>query len=100
MGAQAGDQLVVNFASMAELSGNIQRAVATMDAQLGDLAKDAAPLVAEWAGDAQQAYQERQARWTNAANELKSILTAVKTAVDESTADYASTEKSNANLFT
>ena len=91
--------LVVNFAALQQASVDIQRALSTLDAQLGQLEQDAAPLVASWSGDAQQAYEQRQAKWRTAAQDLKTMLRDIKVAVDDSVADYLSTEKRNTGLF-
>jgi WXG100 family type VII secretion target len=91
--------LVVNFAALQQASADIQRALNTLDSQLGQLEQDAAPLVATWTGEARQAYEQRQARWRAAAQDLQTMLRDIKVAVDESAADYLDTEKRNVNLF-
>ena len=45
--------LVVNFAALQQAGADIQKALNTLDSQLGQLERDAAPLVASWAGEAQ-----------------------------------------------
>ncbi|HEY6593020.1 MAG TPA: WXG100 family type VII secretion target [Asanoa sp.] len=84
---------------MQQASADIQKALSTLDSQLAQLERDAAPLVATWDGEAKQAYEQRQARWRSASQELQSILRDIKVAVDDSAADYLSTEKKNTNLF-
>jgi 6 kDa early secretory antigenic target len=91
--------LVVSFPALQQASADIQKALSTLDSQLAQLERDAAPLVATWDGEAKQAYEQRQARWRSASQELQSILRDVKVAVDDSAADYLSTEKKNTNLF-
>ncbi|WP_434742550.1 WXG100 family type VII secretion target [Micromonospora sp. SH-82] len=91
--------LVVNFAALQQAGADIQRALNTLESQLGQLERDAAPLVATWAGDAQQAYQVRQSRWRTASQDLQAMLRDIKIAVDDSAADYLNTEKRNVNLF-
>ncbi|WBB77941.1 WXG100 family type VII secretion target [Micromonospora sp. WMMD882] len=91
--------LVVNFAALQQAGADIQRALNTLDSQLGQLERDAAPLVASWSGDAKEAYAQRQARWRSASQDLQSMLRDIKVAVDDSAADYLNTEKRNINLF-
>ncbi|MER7164570.1 WXG100 family type VII secretion target [Micromonospora sp. NPDC000207] len=91
--------LVVNFAALQQAGADIQRALNTLESQLGQLERDAAPLVATWAGDAQQAYQVRQSRWRTASQDLQAMLRDIKIAVDDSATDYLNTEKRNVNLF-
>lgn len=91
--------LVVQFGQLAGASSSIQIAVNTMESQLSQLEQDAAPLVATWEGDARAAYDQRQAKWRQAAQDMKIMLSDIKRAVDESLADYQRTEKRATDLF-
>jgi WXG100 family type VII secretion target len=93
------EMLVVNFAALQQASGEIQGAVNRLESTLDGLERDAQPLVGTWDGAAKEAYAERQAKWRHAAAELSMILTEIKTALDESAADYLQTEQGNARLF-
>ncbi len=91
--------LVVSFPALQQASADIQKALSTLDSQLGQLERDAAPLVSSWDGDAKQAYEQRQSRWRSSSQDLQAMLRDIKAAVDESAADYQSTERKNTNLF-
>jgi 6 kDa early secretory antigenic target len=91
--------LVVSFPALQQASADIQKALNSLESQLGQLERDAAPLVASWDGDARQAYEQRQAKWRSASQDLQAMLREIKIAVDESAADYLNTEKKNTNLF-
>jgi len=91
--------LVVNFAALETASSDISHAIAEMDSQLDQLERDAAPLVAQWSGEARAAYDTRAAAWRSAAADLTRMLTEIKVAVEESAADYLATEHANARLF-
>jgi early secretory antigenic target protein ESAT-6 len=93
------DILVVNFPALQQASADIQKALNTLDTQLAQLERDAAPLIATWDGDARQAYDQRQSRWRTASADLQAMLRDIKLALDDSAADYLSTEKRNVNLF-
>ena len=93
------DMLVVNFPALQQASVDIQKALNTLDTQLGQLERDAAPLIASWDGEARQAYDQRQSRWRAASADLQSMLRDIKRALDDSAADYLSTEKKNTGLF-
>jgi early secretory antigenic target protein ESAT-6 len=93
------DILVVNFPALQQASADIQKALNTLDSQLAQLERDAAPLIATWDGDARQAYDQRQSRWRTASADLQAMLRDIKLALDDSAADYLSTEKRNVNLF-
>ncbi len=91
--------LVVNFARLRETSEHIRATVTGLESQLSQLESDAAPLVSTWTGQAREAYQERQATWRRASADLVGVLAQIKRALDESIADYQSTEQRNASLF-
>ncbi|MFF0879327.1 WXG100 family type VII secretion target [Micromonospora aurantiaca (nom. illeg.)] len=91
--------LVVNFAALQQAGADIQRALSTLESQLGQLERDAAPLVASWNGEAREAYEVRQSRWRAASQDLQAMLRDIKLAVEASATDYLDTEKRNANMF-
>jgi early secretory antigenic target protein ESAT-6 len=91
--------LLVNFGALQQGSADIQKALNELQSQLGQLDRDAAPLVATWNGAAQQAYAERQRKWTSAADDLATILRNIKIAVEESAADYQRTESQAQKRF-
>ena len=91
--------LLVNFAALQQAGSDIQKAISTMQSQLSQLQSDAAPLVATWAGDAQQAYAERQRKWTQASQDLTNILQNIRGAVEESAQDYQDTERKATQRF-
>ena len=85
--------LLVNFGSLQQAGSDIQKALNTLQSQLDQLEGDAKPLVSTWAGAAQEAYAQRQAKWRAASQDLQNILQNIKSAVDQSTEDYLNTEK-------
>ncbi|OLB64574.1 MAG: hypothetical protein AUI10_10465 [Actinobacteria bacterium 13_2_20CM_2_72_6] len=93
------DLLVVNVAALQKASADVQGALNTMQDQLSQLERDAAPLVAGWSGAAREAYDARQTRWQQAAGDLSAILRDIKQALEESAADYQRTEHRNTDLF-
>ena len=70
--------LLVNFGALHQASLDIEKALAELQTQLGQLERDAGPLVATWDGAAQAAYQERQRKWQTAATELSMLNSAWK----------------------
>ncbi|GAA2694699.1 MULTISPECIES: WXG100 family type VII secretion target [Actinoplanes] len=91
--------LLVNFGALQQAGADIDKALGTLRSQLDQLERDAAPLVATWAGQAREAYGQRQATWRAASADLEAILRQIKGAVDESAADYASTERTATQRF-
>ncbi len=94
-----GGLLVVDIGALAQASADISAAVSRLTDSLDRLERDAAPLVASWDGAAKDAYAERQRRWTTAAHDLRTMLAAVKKAIDQSAQDYQQTENRNRALF-
>jgi len=93
------DRLVVNFPALQQAAQDINNAINTMEQQLSDCESAAQPLVSTWEGQAQEAYQDRQRKWRQAAADLTTMLREVKGAVEESASQYQQTETRNANLF-
>ena len=91
--------LLVNFGALQQAGADIDKALGTLRSELDQLERDAAPLVATWAGEAQEAYGQRQAKWRAASADLEAILRQIKGAVDESAADYVSTERTATQRF-
>ncbi|BCJ52864.1 hypothetical protein Asp14428_43390 [Actinoplanes sp. NBRC 14428] len=84
--------LRVNFGALAQAGADIQKAVNELESQLSQLEADARPLVATWEGKAQEAYAQRQQKWSSASRDLKNILHNIRGAVDQAAQDYATTE--------
>jgi ESAT-6 family protein len=93
------DILRVEFGALQHASDSITTALRTLQQQLEQLERDAAPMVSHWEGDAKAAYHERQTRWRESANNLSVMLRDIKRALDESAADYLRTERHNQSLF-
>lgn len=91
--------LVVNFGALDQATADIDKALNNLKSQLGELEAHGARLMSSWDGDAQHAYEVRQARWRAASTDLQDILQDIKVAVADSASDYQSTEKKATNLF-
>ena len=91
--------LLVNFGALQQAGVDIDKALGTLRSQLDQLEQDAAPLVSTWAGEAREAYAQRQAKWRAASADLESILRQIKLAVDESASDYVATERAATQRF-
>ncbi|WIM96792.1 WXG100 family type VII secretion target [Actinoplanes oblitus] len=91
--------LLVNFGALHQAGLDIDKALGTLRSQLDQLERDAAPLVETWAGEAREAYAQRQATWRAASTDLENILRQIRVAVDESAADYVATERAATRRF-
>ncbi|WP_433828057.1 WXG100 family type VII secretion target [Actinoplanes sp. CA-015351] len=85
--------LRVSFVALRQAGADIDKALLALRAQLDQLERDAGPLVATWSGTAREAYEQRQATWRAASEDLQTILRQIRVALDESAADYAETER-------
>jgi WXG100 family type VII secretion target len=95
----ADGQLLVNFGALQQGVADINKAISNMQNQLDQLQRDAAPLVSTWAGAAQEAYQQRQSKWTAASQDLTQILQNIRGALQESAESYQTTEKQATQRF-
>ncbi len=91
--------MVVNFGAMERASQSIQSALSTLHARLEEVDKMGKRLSAGWTGDAQQAYQVRQAGWQRAADDLSLMLKDIQVALTNSMHRYLETERRNTGYF-
>lgn len=94
-----GSYMKVDFAALGQTIDDLNRAATHMNERLADLERQAAPMVALWQGAARDAYDQRQATWRKAAEELNTILAGIKTAVQQSSTEYQATESQVAGTF-
>ncbi len=95
----AGNEIVVEFAALQQASDDISRALSSMQSELDNINSQVQPLVHTWQSDAQQAFVQRKNEWTNAANDLHTLLTGIKTAVLRSAEIMQAREKANVAKF-
>ncbi|GAA2345569.1 WXG100 family type VII secretion target [Dactylosporangium salmoneum] len=95
----AGDEIVVEFAALNQAAADISSALASMQSELDTVNSTVQPLVATWQSDAQEAFQQRKAEWTNAANDLHQLLNGIKSAVTKSAEIMQAREKANVAKF-
>ena len=91
--------LLVNFGSLSQASGDIEKALNELQSQLAELKRSGGELAETWEGVAKSAYYERQKKWEAAADDLSAVLRQIQVAVDESKADYLDTERRATNRF-
>ena len=91
--------LKVDVAAMETAGVDLASALMKLKNELAQLEQDAAPLVATWKSEAQEAYAVRQRTWENASNDLTEILQRIQGAVNDATSDYRDTEKRATQRF-
>ena len=92
-------EIKVTFAEIQQASQDITNSSNTVEQHLSDLKGKIAPIVADWTGDASEAYQDAQRRWDQAAADFQSTLQAIGIAVRQAADGYESAEGSAKKLW-
>jgi 6 kDa early secretory antigenic target len=79
-------------ADFASIFSQLQSTISTLDAQLR-------ASLAQWDGQAQEAYYVAKARWDAAMANMAAVLNNLRAVVGEANVNYTSTEASNAALW-
>ena len=93
------DGLRVNHAALDLAAQDIADVVKQIDARMERLEHELAPLQSQWAGNAQQAYNQAKARWDGAINEMRDLLHQTGQNVTQSNADYKAADARGAAAF-
>jgi WXG100 family type VII secretion target len=89
----------VNHAGLDQAAQDLHQKVKDIDARMGRLESELAPLRNEWAGNARSSYDTAKAKWDWAIQEMKDLLDQTSQTVHQSNADYASADKRGAEAF-
>lgn len=92
-------EIKVTFATLEQVRASVAGTKAKLDAQLGDLRRDLAPMVATWEGQAATDYAERQRQWDAAAAEIGSVLDRIGLALGAAAENYVQVEQANARRW-
>lgn len=95
----SGDNIVVNFGTLAQAVQDIGNGINSMRSTLDDCEQAANVLLPTWEGAAQEAYAIRQARWRDASQQLTQMLTDIRAAVEDSAQNFQGAEDRNKALF-
>ncbi|HEX3648253.1 MAG TPA: WXG100 family type VII secretion target [Pseudonocardiaceae bacterium] len=95
----SGDRIAVNFGAVSNLASQINGQVQQVESQLETLRSAIQKLGTEWEGGANDAYTAVQNNWNNAADDLKSVLARIATAVGAAHDSYVQTENANTNTW-
>jgi WXG100 family type VII secretion target len=94
--AYGAGEILVTFASIAEAASNTNSTVSSMNSELDDLKSAVAKVTADWTGQAAEAYQQQQAQWNSAQQDLTAVLQKISQVLEQAGDAYQSTESSNA----
>lgn len=90
----------VTFGELANAQQSVARTSQQMTAQLEDLKRFLAPMVATWSGAAADDYNVKQRQWDTAAADLTAVLSQIAVAVGHANDGYQQVEAANARRWT
>jgi WXG100 family type VII secretion target len=92
-------EIKVTFGEMAAAQQNVASTAQRMNAQLEDLRRSLAPMVATWTGQAAEDYQVKQRQWDTSAADLNQVLTQIGVVLGHANEGYQQVEQSNASRW-
>lgn len=81
------------------LAGQIRGGAQGIRAELDRLEAEVGKLRSAWGGDAQQSYDQAQAKWNASLTELQQLLQQISGKTEEIAAQYLQSDKSSAGRF-
>ncbi|HEX4787033.1 MAG TPA: WXG100 family type VII secretion target [Actinospica sp.] len=92
-------EVLVTFAALAEAAQTIQSTYNNLNTKLTDLENQLKPVVSSWTGTASENYQQQQAKWNSAQQDLNTVLQAIGKTVEAAHDAYTQTESANAQAW-
>jgi WXG100 family type VII secretion target len=89
----------VNPAQVTALAGQIRTGSQNIRTTLDQLESEINKLKGAWSGEALEAYDQAQRKWTGSVNEMQQLLTQIAGKTEEISQQYTSTDKSAAGRF-
>lgn len=86
-------EILYNHAHIAQSAADIGVAAQHIKSELDDLERYVKQLVSTWDGDASTNYQQAQAKWNSAANDINLILQQLARAVGDGNQHMADVDK-------
>jgi WXG100 family type VII secretion target len=93
-------EILVTFGELANAQQNVAATARELNAQLDDLKRYLAPMVATWDGQAAQDYQAKQRQWDSSAADLNQVLSQIGVALGHANEGYQQVEQANASRWT
>lgn len=91
--------IIVDYATIHTAAEDCNKTGGELEAAFEDLKSRLAPLTSSWSGDAMAMWEDRQAQWYQALDELKAVLARIATALPQIADGYQSTDKGVSSLF-
>jgi WXG100 family type VII secretion target len=84
---------------LAQVSSQLRAGASQIDGTNSQLAANVAPLGSDWAGMAQQRFQDLWAQWQRSAQQLNESLNGISQLMSSASASYEQTEQAVASTF-
>jgi 6 kDa early secretory antigenic target len=84
---------------LAAVAAQLNGGAGSIDAILGQLAGNVAPLGSDWAGVAQGRFLQLWEQWQSSSRQLQQALAEIGVLMQRASGAYAATEQQNAALF-
>lgn len=92
----SGSEIKVTFGALAAAQSDVSATAGRITAQLEDLRRYLAPMVATWTGAAADDYRLKQRQWDAAAADLTAVLAQIGVALGAAHDGYRQVENANA----
>lgn len=89
-------EIKVTFSALGAAQGDVAGTASRITAQLEDLKRYLAPMVATWQGRAAEDYQIKQRQWDTAATDIAAVLAQIGVALGRANDSYQQVESANA----
>jgi len=89
----------VNPAQVSALAGQIRTGSNNIKSTLENLESEVNKLKGAWSGEALEAYNQAQQKWTASVNEMQQLLTQIAGKTEEISQQYTKTDSSAAGRF-
>jgi 6 kDa early secretory antigenic target len=89
-------EIKVTFSALGAAQGDVATTASRITAQLEDLKRFLAPMVATWEGRAAADYHLKQRQWDTAAADIAAVLAQIGVALGTANDSYQQVERANA----
>jgi WXG100 family type VII secretion target len=93
------ESMSVNSGQVSALAGQIRNGARGIRSQLDTLESEVGKLRASWDGQAQQAYDEAQRKWTQSLTEMNELLERISQKTEEMSTGYVQNDNASAARF-
>jgi len=96
----AGDDYTrANFAGLDQGAAAFAQTASALMTELEDLEGKLKAKLAQWDGNAQQAYHTCQQQWQTSARDMQNIVTQLGSAISDSGQNYQAAERANSSIW-